>query len=288
MYGIIYKIENIINEKCYIGQTIQNLDKRKSQHICNANKGYNFTICNAIRKYGKENFNWTIIKECNNRKELDEKEKYYIEFFNSYKQGYNMTLGGDFNPMFDEEIKKRAIKNIKKAMKKFTGVNNPMNNPGVREKHKKAVRNLVKTQGWKEVKKIGDNKQKCYYEITNPEGKILIIHGLNEFCKLNNLSQSKMSSVSTGNRQHHKKYKCKKVFPNIKPEDVSNNYYNDRTKIGKSINAKSYIITKPDNKKLTIKNLTKFCRENSLAYISMLAVASKRQIQHKGFKCEKV
>lgn len=55
--GIIYKITNTINGKCYIGQTTSNINKRWSQHIYNAktqSQKCRF-LENAIKKYGKEN-----------------------------------------------------------------------------------------------------------------------------------------------------------------------------------------------------------------------------------------
>lgn len=47
----------------------------------------------AIRKYGVENFSFEVLEECDISL-LDEKEVYYINLYNSYKEGYNATLGG--------------------------------------------------------------------------------------------------------------------------------------------------------------------------------------------------
>ena len=67
MLGKIYKITNKINGKIYIGQ--------------------------AIKKYGKENFTIELIEQVEKDK-LDEREVYWISFYNSYQKGYNCTLGG--------------------------------------------------------------------------------------------------------------------------------------------------------------------------------------------------
>lgn len=86
----IYKIENLINNKIYIGQSIE-IENRFHKHL-NAND--NFYIHKALRKYGKDNFTFQIIEECS-PKLLDEREKYWIEYYNSLvPNGYNMIPGG--------------------------------------------------------------------------------------------------------------------------------------------------------------------------------------------------
>lgn len=87
----IYKITNKINGKSYIGQS-NNIKRRWMEH-----KKYRYAkdkaLYKAFEKYGLENFTFDIIEECS-LKELDNREIYYIEKFNSYKDGYNETLGG--------------------------------------------------------------------------------------------------------------------------------------------------------------------------------------------------
>lgn len=95
MFGIIYIIKNNINKKVYIGQTIQTIEKRWQGHC---RKGFhdgekNMAIKKAILKYGKENFSIEVLEYCN-IEDLDCREIYYINFYNSYKEGYNSTLGG--------------------------------------------------------------------------------------------------------------------------------------------------------------------------------------------------
>lgn len=96
----IYKWENLINHKCYIGQSID-LNKRIAHHFSNIKNGrYDNPLYRAINKYGLENFDVAIIEvlEASDdlKSKLDEREKYYIQKYNSYgKNGYNQTLGGD-------------------------------------------------------------------------------------------------------------------------------------------------------------------------------------------------
>lgn len=107
----IYIITNLINGKQYVGQTVSGYKERFRQHCLYANGCYTDgeyvqVIDKAIKKYGIDNFKVEVIEQVP-YKDKDDKEKYYIERYNTFKEGYNRTLGGDFNPMFDDEVKKR-------------------------------------------------------------------------------------------------------------------------------------------------------------------------------------
>lgn len=97
MIGYIYKYYNNINDKVYIGQTTD-LINRKSSHKRRAEYEKN-KFYNAIRKYGWDAFTFTIIVTVDTSEELitkvlDQLEILYISFYNSYKEGYNSTPGG--------------------------------------------------------------------------------------------------------------------------------------------------------------------------------------------------
>lgn len=95
----IYKITNLINNKIYIGQSL-NIELRYNAHINYAlnklSKEYNTPIHNAIRYYGKNNFKLEILELCS-AQELDKREKYYISFYKATDReiGYNLTIGGE-------------------------------------------------------------------------------------------------------------------------------------------------------------------------------------------------
>lgn len=87
----IYKIENLLNKHCYIGQSIDIL-RRWRQHRSDY-KVYNTSLYAAFKKYGLENFSFEVIEECK-PEELNDKEIYWIQYYDSYKNGYNQTTGG--------------------------------------------------------------------------------------------------------------------------------------------------------------------------------------------------
>lgn len=96
MIGYIYKVTNKINGKIYIGQTIQSVKDRWYRHcgksgISKAELNTHFK--RAILKYGKENFTVETIEVCDSTK-LNDREKFYISYYNSYINGYNSTIGG--------------------------------------------------------------------------------------------------------------------------------------------------------------------------------------------------
>lgn len=91
--GYIYKITNIINNKSYIGQTRNTIKTRMYKHISKANKNNITGIDAAIRKYGKENFIVEELCKCSDE-DLDEQEKFYIQKYDTFQNGYNLTIGG--------------------------------------------------------------------------------------------------------------------------------------------------------------------------------------------------
>lgn len=95
-YGIIYKVTNSINNKIYIGQTVKELNERKSAHQYKAkNECLNTHFLNALNKYPEEVFQWEVIDEAENKEELNKKEIYWINYYNSIEEGYNTKAGGE-------------------------------------------------------------------------------------------------------------------------------------------------------------------------------------------------
>lgn len=98
--GYIYKITNKINNKCYIGKTELTPEIRWKRHLNTWRKGKDRPLYRAFNKYGIENFSIETLEE-NDDNLLPEREIYYIEKFDTYKNGYNATKGGDGKSYLD-------------------------------------------------------------------------------------------------------------------------------------------------------------------------------------------
>lgn len=108
VYGVIYKITNLINKKVYIGQTTKSFNKRYSydgegaervykyyKNLKEKEKYYNYHLLNSMEKYGVENFEVDkIIDVAFSKYELDIKEKSWILIYDSFNNGYNNCEGG--------------------------------------------------------------------------------------------------------------------------------------------------------------------------------------------------
>lgn len=88
----IYKATNKINEKSYVGQTVDYRSRVWQHQRCYEKENCKFH--DAIKEFGFDNFDWEILKTCENKKEADQSERYYIEYYNSYRDGYNENKGG--------------------------------------------------------------------------------------------------------------------------------------------------------------------------------------------------
>lgn len=117
----IYCIENLIDHKKYIGQSV-NLKKRISKHLYELKNGVHFNdhLQQAWYKYGENNFNISIICYCK-KDELDEKEIYYIDLYKTTdkKYGYNKDSGGNKNKTRTEE----SCNKMREYWKQHGGIN---------------------------------------------------------------------------------------------------------------------------------------------------------------------
>lgn len=201
-FGIIYKAENKVNGKVYIGQTTVGLVYRMNCHFSETvAERYVSHFHNAIKKHGKNNFTWEIIEHCESKEELDEMEYHYIKQYNSFEGGYNLTLGGDGqlgfkhseetkatlsniqsgekNSFYGRKHSKKTIEKIRTAVtgklhteehkKKITGKGNPFYGM----KHTKKVRDKIarknKERVWSALsrKRLSDSLKKSWAKRKN-------------------------------------------------------------------------------------------------------------------------
>lgn len=105
MYGYIYLTTNLVNKKIYVGQ------KKSEIFLGNKYLGSGFMLARAIKKYGRNNFNVELLEFCESKLELNEREVFYIAYYNSTNSdiGYNIATGGqggDLGPEVNKRISK--------------------------------------------------------------------------------------------------------------------------------------------------------------------------------------
>jgi len=125
---IVYKITNKKNGKSYIGKTEYSLEHRWNRHLSSARNGSKFRFHSAIRKYGEDYWDLTVIETYQTEDEniINEKETHFIKLFESdTKKGYNATAGGTGGwmlPRCSQEVQEEWRNNISI---RTTGYNNP-------------------------------------------------------------------------------------------------------------------------------------------------------------------
>lgn len=216
---IIYKSTNKVNDKSYIGQTVNKFRIRKAGHRHDAlRRKTNSYFHKAIRKYGWDNFTWEIICECSSKEELDEMEFHYIKQYKcrEYENGYNLIDSGGSGMwgLKHTEETKRKISNGNKG--KMTGDKNPACRPEVRKKISESRMGQFKgrenpfygkshtdemIQFFKESQLGSKSKMSKTYKITYPDGHTEIIKGLKQFCRRRCLNLSGMFAVANGRQK---------------------------------------------------------------------------------------
>ena len=102
--SFIYKISNTINSKLYIGKTSNSIGKRWKEHLRDSKKE-SFVIrplYRAMKKYGTDVFKIELVEEVS-ESSVNVREIYWINYYNSFKEGYNATLGGDGSSYIDRD-----------------------------------------------------------------------------------------------------------------------------------------------------------------------------------------
>lgn len=111
----IYKITNKANGKVYVGKTTDTVQVRWKEHLKDFKRKRcaNRPLYRAIRKYGIDAFNVETIEEAD-LDVLSERETYWIEYFNTYSDGYNATSGGDGKVLYDYDLIAKLLREGRK------------------------------------------------------------------------------------------------------------------------------------------------------------------------------
>lgn len=221
---IIYLITNKINNKKYIGFTSKGQSKRWSKHILSSNNPKT-KLHRAIKKYKPSSFSIETI-ECSIDRDylLHEREPYWIDYFNTVDDGYNMTYGGDGchgykhnhktlsiisenssrnwkNKHFREKQKSNKRRNgqsdsnstiIKRVISRFNNGNYIM---------KESTKNKISS---KNTGYVPPNTK--LWKITNPDGIDIYTFSMKSYCDIVSIDHRLLHKVSQGKNSHHKGY----------------------------------------------------------------------------------
>jgi group I intron endonuclease len=137
--NVIYAYRKKSNNKIvYVGQT-ENLKERHKRHIQYdpfdiSLKEYNYPLSRGIRKYGEDEYELIILERNLLKEELNDKEKYWIAYYNTYYDGYNQTTGGanPIRPVFTEDKIDIVIEMLKDESYSYNDI---MNKTGISMTH---------------------------------------------------------------------------------------------------------------------------------------------------------
>lgn len=188
--GIIYLIENQINGKKYVGLTTRNLQIRWKEHT----RHYSQVIDKAIQVYGEKNFTIKQLEECPDE-ELDKRETYWIKYFNSANNGYNLTQGGRNENMVYNSVNFEKVGQLwkegygQKAIKDILGIN-------VETVHNYLLKNGITEEDIKERHRqlIGKSKSKKIVQLDSNDNIIKI------WDSITSIDKAGVSSRATVNR----------------------------------------------------------------------------------------
>lgn len=185
----------------------------------NSSRSYYFH--NALRKYGFDSFVWKILCYCNSEEGLRITERFFVDYYNSYKNGYNLTFGGDGNSITPEIREKIRQSKINKNNPMYGKRGKDCPNFGLirsEETRKKITNSLKGHIAWnrglrqsEKHRKGNSEGHKKQYIIITPNGDEIKIKGIVDFCKAFktiHLAPSHLVNVAKGKFKQHKGYKC--------------------------------------------------------------------------------
>lgn len=195
VYGIKFP-----NDKMYIGITTKPVCKRIMQHLHNAFiYNHKTKLAAALRKYVEDNDNviFSTLQKCNSLPELLEAEKFWIEAYDSFENGYNSTLGGEGT--FGYKRTPEQIQNCIKAAKQRST-----------PEHKKKISEIKKSFYSEEYRRNNPRKGAITFEVFSPDGISLgIWKNMTIAAKDLNLETKGIWKAVRGYRKQYKGYTFK-------------------------------------------------------------------------------
>ena len=253
---IVYQLKSPSGNS-YIGQTKRSLELRFTEHLSfyrkwlesgRERKGGSTKLFYAFDKYGIDCWEISILHEANTLEELNEKEIYFINLFDTVSKGYNITLGGLGRNV--ENLEESHKEGISSSMLSFYGTENGLKNR--EEKSKFFKRNNPSKKGsipWNTGKNYHLSDEVKERRKNNPNYKNRI---LSEEHK-NKISKTKQERGPTESQIIARRQAAKNRIGSKQTE------YQKET-VAKKL-SKDWKITDPEGNVFTITNLNKFCRD---------------------------
>jgi|TARA_Y100000034_G_scaffold39761_1_gene49015 group I intron endonuclease len=212
MYGFIYLTTNKINGKKYIGMC-------KNTH----HKGYfgsGKLLKQAIKKYGKENFERTILEKCETFEELSESESYWIKFYNAVEsfEFYNLADGGfggnsDYLKKYWSSLNKEERKFARNwSRRNMVNTNNPMWGRKHSEETKSLIGSKSVNRNWHNPNHFGSNNPNAKKVLVEIKSTKTYYDCLKDFCDENKtIPYSTLKGIAKDGR-FSKKYGVKITY----------------------------------------------------------------------------
>lgn len=209
----IYLIKNVINQKCYVGQTVQTLEKRWKRHCWQSTQqSSRMAISKALSVHGIESFELTLLQTCDDQQSLNAAEQAWIAKLNTLApHGYNLTTGGNMKGHLSDESKRKIsvanqgrIRSVETKEKLSISHQGWIPSEVTREKWRQAFKG--KKQAISVVEKRAEALAKTY-TMLSPDGVEVTFTNMKRFCLTHSLSESKMNQVAKGKAKHHKGWK---------------------------------------------------------------------------------
>lgn len=266
--GIIYKLVSP-SKKIYIGKA-NDFEARMKGHLNCANKGRTNSLYNAIRKYGFDSFEKTIIDCEDVQSVLNEKEKFWISHYQSNKRefGYNMTSGGDGGNTI-QRLSSDRINALKEKAKARCIEKNPNKSHLIEVKHK------ISESVLKHLETLSEEEKQRRFNMTK--------RGLAEYYKSERGKEHALKTSERMKGENNPQYGMKgELSPNWqRPQSEYCKQKSSETHKGKMVNQKTKqkqqetresnihvikLINTNTNEIFETKNLLKFCDEHNLRY----------------------
>lgn len=254
----VYKIIFNSYDKIYIGSTCR-WPYRKTEHLTTlkSNKHFNQYLQRVFNKLGEECIKIEPIEFCD-KKNINEREQYWIDFYDSTNpnKGFNLVKLVNSRGTLGYKYTKKQKEKISAATKLR------MQKKEEREKISITLAKKIK----KDKSSFGGKFAAKTFLLISPDGKNVEIYNLCKFCRDNELDYKKMIAVSSGKRIEYLGWK------------KTNR---------KNKNEKQYEFISPLNELVKITNLKKFCEDNNLPLRTMYAIHQDIGISCKGWKKSK-